>query len=190
MRNRLVRYTILCRKWFRARLRFRLRIVFDINGFALALGIVVDDEFERFGDNHCTLRAVVQILSNAMFQNGNIHFAVRFCHADTRAEIADCFWCVTSLSYARKRGKTRIVPAPNHFFVDKTFDETFAHDSVREVEPCKLDLSGTRIESAIERNPVVKRTMVFKFKRAKRVRDALDCVLDGMCKSYMGYITH
>ena len=83
---------------------FRLRIVFDIHGFALSFGIVIHDEFERFGDDHSALGTVVQVLSHAVFENGNIHFAVRLGYAYARTEISDRLGRVTSLSDTRKSG--------------------------------------------------------------------------------------
>ena len=51
---------------------------------------------------------------------------------------------------------------------------------MRKVESCKLDLSRARVEAAIRRHPVVKGTVIFKFERAERMRNALDCVFYGV----------
>ena len=117
-----------------------------------------------------------------MFEHSHIDFAVCFCNADSAAKISDCFRRISTAAYPRKRGHSRVVPAVDYAFVNELFQKAFAHNRAVYVEPCKLYLTRLLFKVAVVDKPIVKRSVIFKFKRTKRVSYSLYCVFERMRK--------
>ena len=90
-----------------------------------------------------------------------------------------------SIAPAAQTGKSRhtgVVPTVNITFLNQLAEITLAHNGVGYVKAGKLILMRRLFKADIFHNPVVKRTVVFKFYRAHGVGYTLKCILNGMSK--------
>ena len=135
--------------------------------------IIVDHDPERPQHAHHARRPPVQIGSQTMFEQGNVHRAIDLRDADGGAEITEGLGGVAAAAQAGNRRHPRIVPAANQPVLDQLQQEPLAHHRVGQIEPGELDL--LRGENAqLADVPVVKRPMVLELQRANRMGDPFD----------------
>src|SRR5207248_1615341 len=136
------------------------------------LGIVRENDFERIENGHAAFRDSVEMIANAVFEQGNVGDAVEFGDANGSAEIANSFRSVTAATKTGDGGHARIIPAGDEVFRDELEELALAHDGVAEVQAGELGLLrvATRFEAIEE--PIVERAVDFELERAERVRDA------------------
>ena len=160
-----------------------MRVVGGEAVFLLALGVVVDNEFDRIEHGNAALGDVVQVFTHAVFEHAVFNPRIGFGHADTLGEQAKALGGVAATARAHQRGQARIVPAFDMFFIDELNQLAFGEYDVGEIQPCEFDLlrQGFGKQAAFgkaQQQPVVKRPLVFKLQRANRVRDAFQRILD------------
>ena len=107
-------------------------------------------------------------------------------HADALAEIADGGGGIAPAAQAAQGGHTGIVPAGDLAALHQSPELALGHDGVVDAQTGKLNLPGTAGQVAVLHHPVVQGTVGLKFQRAEAVGNALQSVLNGMGKSYMG----
>ena len=157
-------------------------VVFDLERLRLALRIVRDDELHRTQNGHGALCRVVEIFAQAVLQQCVFHGVGGFCHTNALTEIADGMAGVASSSQTAERRHARVVPAGDVILLNQLAQLALGHDGVVDAEPRELDLPGLCGDGDIVYHPVIERAVRFKFQRAQRVRDALQCVLNRVCE--------
>ena len=91
-------------------------------------------------DAHDPVGPLVQILPEAVLQQGYLDGVVASCDADAVAESADGFGGISPPPHPGYGGHSRVVPSADHAFLDELEQHPFAHNGVGEVEPGELDL--------------------------------------------------
>ena len=158
------------------------RVILDLEGLALARGIVRDDELHRMKHAHRALGGGIEVLAQAVLEEGVLHHARALGDADAVAEIADGPRREAAAAQAAERRHPRIVPAGDDALLHELAQLALAHHRVVDAETGKLDLARLAGHGDIVHHPVVERTVRLKLQRAERVRDALKRVLDGVGK--------
>ncbi len=125
------------------------------------------------------------MLPDAVFQQGDVHHAVGFGHADAFAKIANGFRGVAPSPQARYRRHARIVPAVDVAFFDQADQLALAEHRVVEVETRKLDLLGM-VDFQLVQNPVIELAIDFKFQRTDRMGDPFDRIREAVGKVIHG----
>ena len=155
-------------------------VVIRFQHFDLSLGIIVDNQLERVQDCQHALAAGLEILADAVLQSREIGRGIALGNAAHVDKALDGGRCVASAAQAGDRDQTGIVPSVDDVLLDQLLDIALAGDLVGQVHLGKLDLSGRMRIFGLFDDPVVKGTVVLEFKRAERVGDALDGVLNGV----------
>ena len=160
--------------------------VFNFNIDEFALGHVVNDNFNGVDNGHCTVAMCVQILADAVFKHCGINYRVSFCNTGAGQKVLDGFRSVSAAAHCAKRRHTRVIPTGDIAALNKRTKEAFAHNSVGDVQPCKLNLAGLMLESASLDYPIVERAVRFVFKGTEGMGNALDSILNRVRKVIHG----
>ena len=156
------------------------RVVDRIQFFALSFRIVFDHNSQRTQYGHDALRAFVEIIPDRVFELRDIDNRIPFGHTNRVAEIPNCFRCIPAPAQAAQCRHARIVPAVNESLRHQCEQLSLAEHGVTQIQSCKFNLNRTGGNRQLFQAPVVKRTMVFEFQRAKGVRDIFDRIGDRM----------
>ena len=156
------------------------RVILDLEGLALARGIVRDDKLHRMQHAHRALGGGIEVLAQAVLEEGVLHHARALGDTDAVAEIADGLRREAAAAQAAERRHPRIVPAGDDALLHELAQLALAHHRVVDAETGKLDLARLAGHGDVVHHPVVERTVRLKLQRAERVRDALERVLNGM----------
>src|ERR1019366_8828608 len=95
----------------------RFGIVDGVQFLGFAFGITRDDDLEGTQHGEPAQRALVQVVADGVFQNGNVGDAVVFRDADVVGKIAQRLRRDSTTADAADRGHARIVPAGDEVFV-------------------------------------------------------------------------
>jgi len=125
---------------------------------------------------------LVQVLSHTVFQKRHIDQIIVFGHADPGAEIADGFRRITAAAHSRHGGHARIVPPPNILFLHQFDQPSFTQYRITQIEAGKFDLTRTQTGNEFLHNPVIERTVVFKFQGADGVNNPFQRIGKAMRK--------
>ena len=155
-------------------------VVLHGEGLALALGVVGDGQLHRAEHRHAPLGGLVQVLPQAVLQEGVLHGGGRLAHAVALGEIADGAGGVAPAAQAAQGGHPGVVPAGDPALLHQLAQLALAHDGVVDAQPGKLDLPGLGGHGAVGDDPVVQGPVVLKLQGAQGVGDALQGVLDGV----------
>ena len=158
------------------------RVILDLEGLALARGIVRDDELHRMQHAHRALGGGIEVLPQAVFEEGVLHHARTLGDADAVAEITDGLRREAAAAQAAERRHPRIVPARDDALLHELAQLAFAHHRVVDAETGKLDLARLAGHGDIVHHPIIERAVRLKLQRAERVCDALERVLNGVGK--------
>src|SRR5574341_1207302 len=119
----------------------------------------LNPDAQRMQHRHLARRAPVEVVAQAVLQQGDVNRAVVLGHADTGAEIADGLRGVPAPPQAGERRHARIVPASDMALVHQLEQLALAQDGVRQVQARELDLARV-VDLQRVRVPVVERAMV------------------------------
>ncbi len=161
-------------------------VVFHLEGLALPLGIVGNDQLHGPQHRHHPAGVLVQILPQAVLQEGVFHRAGNLGHADALAEIADGGGGIASPAQAAEGWHPGIVPAGDLLFLHQLTELALGHDGMVDAQPGKLDLPGLGGDGNIVDDPIIQGAMVLIFQRAEGVGDVLQRVLNRMGKIIHG----
>ena len=159
-----------------------LGIVGQIEIFGLSLGIVGHHKTDGINDRDAALCRLVQLLAQACLQKTDIHKAVRLGDAGALHEFKNGRGGIAAAAQTAQGGQTGIVPAVHKPFLDQFQKIPLAHHGIGHVQAGKFTLFGLFLEIDVIDDPLIQRTVVFKFQRTQRIGDALQRVLNGMCK--------
>ena len=182
----LALYPQFARKRQRALAQFRLLRMVGREAFLCrALGIIVDDEFERIEHGDAPRRNFVQMLAHTLLEHAIVDPGVGLGHADALGEQAKALGRVAAPARRHQRRQARIVPALDMFFRDQLDQLALGQHDIAEVEPREFELlrQGAREQSAFgqaRQQPVVERALVLEFQRADGMGDLLQRILDWM----------
>ena len=137
--------------------------------------VVLDDHAQGTQDRHHAGGAFVQVLPETVFQEGDVHGALPFGHADPFAEVPDRFRGVAAPSNTRQGRHPRVVPSGHVSALHQFQEHPLAHHRVGEVEAGELDLARREDPQVLDK-PVVKRPVVLELQGAQGVGDPLDGV--------------
>ena len=88
-----------------------LRVVHGIQPVSLVLREVGDDDLKRAHHGQGARRGLVQVVTQAVFEQRDVYDGGVLCHTDAVAEVADCFRRVATPAEARNGWHARVVPA-------------------------------------------------------------------------------
>ena len=157
-----------------------LEVVVRVEHLRLSLRIIIDDELKRMKDSHHARALHFQVLADAVLEHGRIRDGVGLRNTGELDEHLDRLRRVAAAAKACDADKTRIIPAVHNAVLNELLDVALARHDVVQIHFRELDLSRRVLPVRILNDPVVQRTVVLELKRAERVRDALDRVLDRM----------
>ena len=112
--------------------------------------------------------------------------ALRKVKSLARAECANCLCRVSAASHTAYCSHSRIIPAVNYVLVYKRETFAFACETVIQIESCKFYLSRHIFKAELTKEPIVKRSVIFKFERAQRVCYTLFVVGERVCEIIHG----
>ena len=143
-----------------------LRIVHRIKHFNRTLGIIVYDKFHRIHNSHGAKRRLIQILAYAKVKKSNIRKTVELCDAYLFTEIAYRLRRDSATAKTADRRHARIIPAVHIRTLHKLKKFALAHHCIRKIQTGKLYLLGFARSVKRLYEPVIKRTVYLKLKRA------------------------
>ncbi len=155
-------------------------MVGEVDLLHLSLGIVLDDDLERAQHGHDPFGPAVEVLAQAVLEQGHVHHVVGLGDADALAEVADGLGGVAPAADAAEGRQARIVPAGDDPFGHELDELALAEDGVGKVEAGELDLSRMARDGQVVEHPVVKRPVVLELQRADGVRHPFQGVRDAM----------
>ena len=141
-------------------------IILHFDRFRLPFRVIVDDDLQRAENRHCARRIRIEPVTHTGLEQAVIHDAVSFGDTDAFTEIADGGSGIAATAHAAQRGHTGVIPAADEAVFYERKALALAGDAVIEIEPCKFDLARRMLEAQLLQEPIVKRAVVFKFKRA------------------------
>ena len=154
-------------------------VVLYLDQLALPLGVVDDGELERVQHGHGALSVLVQILAQAVLEQGVLHGVGHLGDADALAEVTHSAGGVAA-AQAAERGHTRVVPAGDVALLDQLAQLALAHDGVVYAQARELNLPRPVGHGDVVDHPVVERAVRLELQRAERVGYALERVLNGV----------
>ena len=101
-------------------------------------------------------------------------------------KLTDGFRCKASSAQAADGNKAGIIPAVGNTFLNQFFDIPLSGYNIIQVHLCKFDLSRRIFEFTFSYNPVIKRSVIFKFQRTDGMCDMFNGIFDGMSKIIHG----
>ena len=146
----------------------------------LILGIVGNYNLYGMQNRYFSVSRCIKLFSDAVLEKLIINYTVSLCDTCASYEIEDGRGGVSASAETAERRHTRIVPTVNEPGFNKFSEVTLRHNSVSYVKTCELALLGLCFKSDVINHPLIKRSVVLEFYRAKRVCDTLKCVLDRM----------
>ena len=160
---------------------FVLGIVDSLEFLHFAFGKIGDDDLEGPQHGQAAQGALVQVLADGVFEDGDVGDAVIFGDADVVGEMAQGLGGDAAAAQAGDGGHAGVVPAGDNFIVDELEELAFAHDGVAQAEAGELVLmrQGTREIEAFQ-EPIVEGAVDFKFQGADAVGDAFQVVAQAM----------
>ena len=161
----------------------KLRAFWMIGGRQPFLGvfrIVVDDQFKRRHHRHASRGVVIEHLTHGVFEEFEVDHRILLGYPDPLGEQAQCRRGIAASAHSLECWHPRIVPPAYLAGFDQREQLAFAGERVGEFQPCKLVLVRARGDLAVGHAPIVERAMVLKLQRAYRMRDALECIGQGM----------
>ena len=156
-------------------------VVLHLEGLGLPLGVVDQGELHGPEHRHHPPGGLVQILPEAVFQEGVFNGVVRLGHPHPVAEIADGAGGVAPPPQAAQGRHTGIVPAGHTALLHELAQLPLGHDGVVDAQPGEFDLPGLVVgDGHVLGHPVVQGAVGLKLQGAEGVGDALQGVLDGV----------
>ncbi len=156
-------------------------VVLHLEGLGLPLGVVDQGELHGPEHRHHPPGGLVQILPEAVFQEGVFNGVVRLGHPHPVAEIADGAGGVAPPPQAAQGRHTGIVPAGHPALLHQLAQLPLGHDGVVDAQPGEFDLPGLVVgDGHVLGHPVVQGAVGLKLQGAEGVGDALQGVLDGV----------
>ena len=173
-------------KWHIAHPELRLlRMVGGMADLGLVRLEVVDHQPDRVKHRDAALGLRVQILAHAILEHAEINPRVGARHADPFGKQPKPGRRVAAPAGADQGGHAWVIPARNVAFIDQLDQLALGQHHIGEIESGEFDLLRHRslqmaqIDQAVE-HPVIKRPVVFEFKRADRVGDVLQRIGDAV----------
>ena len=102
-----------------------MRVVGGEAVFLLALGVVVDNEFDRIEHGNAAFGDFVQVFAHAVFEHAVFNPRVGFGDADTLGKQAEAFGGVATAARAGERGQPWIIPTLDVFVVHQLNQSAF-----------------------------------------------------------------
>ena len=161
-------------------------VIFHGDHLGFALGIVGNGELHRLQHRHDPLGSLVQVFPQAEFQKCVGNGVGRLGHAHPLAEVADGLGGIAPAAQAAEGGHPGVIPAGNIAVLHQRSQLPLAEHGVVDAQSRELDLPGMMRHGDMLHHPVIKRTVVLKFQRAQRMGNALQRVLNGVCKVVHG----
>ena len=155
-------------------------VIFHREGLGLVLGVVLDGELHRVQHGHGPAGVEVQVLPQAVLQEGVLHGGVHLGHAVSLAEVPDGGGGVAPAAQAADGGHPGVVPAGHVAALHQGPELPLAHHRVVDAKPGKLNLPGLTGQGDVLDDPVVEGPVVLKLQGAQGVGDALHGVLKGV----------
>ena len=151
-------------------------IVYRFQPFFLAFWVIGNHHFQRIEHAHDTLRDGIEVFACARFEQCHINDILAARNTDFLCKQADRCRRITSPAEPADSRHARIVPAAHVFVLYQLEQLALAHDSVVEVESCKLALFGPALAflSNIAQEPLIQRAVYFKLQCTDRMRDLFD----------------
>ena len=135
------------------------------------LRIIVDHHPKGVQDAQRPGGMGIEVLPDAVLQQGDVDQVVIFRHADLGAEVPDGFRGVAPAAHARDGRHPGVIPALDEMVFHQFNEPPFAEHRVAQVEAGEFDLLRTRARYQFLHEPVVKGTVVFKLQGADGVGD-------------------
>ena len=159
-----------------------LGVVDGIELFGFTLGVIVDDHLQGPEHTHAPLGAAVQLIAEAVLQEGDLLGVVAPGHADPFAEGADRGGSVTPPPQSADRRQARVVPALDLPPLDQLEQLALAHDGIGQVQAGEFDLLRVALDSHLIDEPVIERTAHLEFKTAEGVGNLLNRIREPVGK--------
>ena len=150
-------------------------------------GVVGQPHFQRAQHGHASVRAALQVLADAEFQQLHLHPVVLLGDADAPAELANGAWADAAPPQPGQGGHARIVPALHRAGFHQLQQQTLAHRRVFQAQPGEFDLRRMDIQAELIQHPVVQGPVILEFQGAKGVGDALQGIADAM-REIVGWV--
>ena len=176
-------------KWHLTRPQIQLGVILCTQHFHMPFRQIFNYHFQRTQHSHRARRVFIQIITQSVFQHGDIDHTVAARYSNHVAEIAHGTRGKTAATHTRNGRHTRIVPAGHHFFIHQKLQLTLGSHGVIEIQPTKLVLTRTRRYRKILNEPIIQRFMIFKFQRAYGMRNAFNRIRLTMSKIVSGVNT-
>ena len=135
---------------------------------------------------HGALGILVEILPQAVLQEGVLHGGGHLRHADALGEIADGRGGIAPAAQAAQGRHAGIVPAGHEALLHQLAQLALGHDRVVDAQAGKLDLPGAAGQGQVVHEPVVQGPVILVLQGAQGVGNALQSVLHGMGKVVHG----
>ena len=156
-------------------------VVDGVEFFVVVFGEVGDDDFEGAQDGEAAVGAAVEVLADAVLEDGDVGDAVVFGDADVVGELADGAGGDAAATQAADGRQARVVPAGDDVVVDERDEFALGDDGVGRDELGEFVLVRERPgEVEVFEDPVVERAVDFEFEGADAVGDAFDVVAEAM----------
>ena len=123
---------------------------------------------------------LVQVLAQAVLEQGHVDHALALGHADCLGKVADGLGRVAAAAQAGDGRQARVVPAAHEGLVHQLQQLALAHHGVVQVQAGELDLLRVAGDGQVVQHPVVERAMVLELQRADGMGDPLQRVGDGV----------
>ena len=150
------------------------RVVDGVHFLHKVFRIVVDHQLDRIHHRHVAVCGLVQFFADAVVQKSDVREAVELGDADFFAEVADRGSGNAAAAVSADGRHARIIPVADVVFLDKLQEFALAHDRIGQIQACELGLLRMIPDFKDVEEPVVKRTVDFKFECADGVRNAFD----------------
>ena len=149
-------------------------VVLHLEGLALAIGIVDDGKLDGAQHRHHPPGGLVEILPQAVLQEGVLDGVVRLGHPHPLAEVADGAGSVAPAAQAAQSGHPGVVPAGHPALFYQLAQLALGHDGVVDAQPGELDLPRLVVgDGDVAHHPVVQGAVVLELQGAQGVGDAL-----------------
>ena len=137
------------------------------------IGIIIDDQLERALHRQTAGCVQVQVLADAVLQQGDIDDLIVLGDADALGKITDGGGRVAAAAHGRIRWACAGRPSRVRNLPAQLEQLALAHHSVVELQAGKLDLPRV-VDLQLVEQPVVERAVVLELQGADRVGDAFD----------------
>ncbi len=150
-----------------------LGVVDGLDLLYLPLRVVGDDHPQRVEDSHDAPGAFVQVLAQAVLQQGNVHDALGLGDADALHKGPDRLGRIAPPPHTGERRHPWIVPTSHMAALNELEQVALAEYGVGQVQGGELDLPGV-VDFQLVQEPVIEGPMILVLLGAEGVADAFD----------------